>query len=127
MKIASDMRIPVLFGAQHAAAGHAYLDAYLDADLDAYLIEGDAGLDISGYAERFALPAAKFGHLQGCNCCTPRGPAADALSRMFRSRATGAVPFFKRVIVLASPAGEAAVRDAITGDVVTAARFRLPD
>jgi len=36
----------------------------------------------------------------------------------------GAAPFFGRVVVLASPAGEAAVRAALAGDVVARARFR---
>ena len=74
MKIASDMRIPVLFGAQHAATGHAYLDAYRDADLDAYLIEGDAGLDISGYAERFTLPAANSATSRAATAARPVAP-----------------------------------------------------
>jgi hypothetical protein len=115
MKNASDMRIPVLFGDHQAETD------------DAYLEESGSGPLISGYSERFTLPPVKLGHIIGCNCCTPRGPAADALSRMFRARATGAAPFFKRVIVYASPAGEAAIRDAIAGDVVTAARYHLPD
>ena len=108
------MRIPVLFGS-----------ARTEAD-DAYLAEGGAPA-ASGYVERFTLPPAKFGHVQGCTCCTPRGPAAEALARLFRARATGAAPFFKRVIVIASPVGEAAVREAIARDVVTAARFSLTD
>jgi hypothetical protein len=115
MKFASDMRIPVLFGAPEAEVD------------DAYLTEGNAEPVPSGYAESFTLPAAQFGHVIGCTCCTPRGPAADALSRLFRARATGSAPFFKRVIVRASPAGEAAIRAAIAGDILTAARYRPPD
>ena len=107
------MRIPVLFGA-------------VPAETDAvWLVENGAERPVSGYAEHFTLPPAKFGHIIGCNCCTPRGPAADALTRLFRARATGTAPFFKIVIVHASPEGEAALRDAIAGDVVTAARYRL--
>jgi hypothetical protein len=109
------MRIPVLFG-----------DVQAERD-DVYLTEGNAEPVLSGYAERFTLPEAKFGHEIGCNCCTPRGPAADALARLFRARATGTAPFFKRLIVHASPAGEKAIRNAIARDVVTAARYRLPD
>ena len=65
------------------------------------------------------------GHAIGCTCCTPRGPVADALSAMFRARATGKAPFFRRVVVLASPEGEAVVRAAVMHDVVSAARYRL--
>jgi hypothetical protein len=108
----ADLKIPVLFGS---------LQAETD---DAYLAEGDGQPEISGYVERFTLPPARFGHVQGCSCCTPRGPAAEALARMFRARATGAAPFFKRVIVRASPAGEAAIRAAIAADLLTAARYR---
>jgi G3E family GTPase len=79
----------------------------------------------TGYAVRFALGPGQPGHLAGCACCTLRGPAADALTTMFRARATGAAPFFTRVVVLASPDGQAAVRAALTQDVVTRARFRL--
>lgn len=111
MKNTSDMRIPVLFGPQQAG------------NADVYLVEGGSGSELAEPAERFTLPPVKFGHLTGCNCCTPRGPAAAALSRLFRARATGAALFFRRVIVLASPAGEAAIRDAIADDVVTAARY----
>jgi hypothetical protein len=103
-------RIPVLLG------GHAGPE-------DAWLAEAGVELPAPGYAEWFALNSARLGHLAGCRCCTPRRPAADALARMFRARATGVAPFFKRVIVLASPAGEAAVRQALTEDVLTAARY----
>jgi hypothetical protein len=76
----------------------------------------------SGYAVRFALGLP--GHPLACACCTLRGPAADALGRMFRERATGVAPFFSRVVVLASAAGEAAVGEAVEGDVVVRARYR---
>jgi hypothetical protein len=79
----------------------------------------------AGYAVRFALGVGKPGHVAGCACCTLRGPAADALTTMFRARATGMAPLFRRVVVLASAAGEDAVGQALEGDVVTRARFRL--
>jgi hypothetical protein len=105
------MRIPIVMGVEPAPE-------------DAFLVEDGADMPSAGYAVRFALGGVKAGHAFGCVCCTLRGPAADALSRMFRERATGAAPFFRRVVVLASPEGEAAVRDALAADVVTRARFR---
>jgi hypothetical protein len=90
---------------------------------DAFLVEGPFEAPKGAYTQRFALP--KSGHLIGCACCAPRGPASQALAAMFRARATGAAPFFKSVTILASPAGEDAVRAAVAGDVLTAARYRL--
>ncbi len=125
MDSGSDMRIPVLFGAVDTEAAAP--------DRDAWLVEDGAAMPAEGYAARFALPEKKFGaadpgaagpgHAIGCACCTLRGPAADALTRMFRARATGAAPYFKRVRVLASPAGEASVREALENDVVTVSRY----
>ncbi len=105
------MRIPLLFSP--------------DAGADAYLVEGDAAVPPGVYTMRFTLPAGRFGHAAGCNCCTPRGPAADALAAMFRARATGSAPFFKQIAVVASAAGEAAVRAAVEQDVLAGARFRI--
>jgi len=92
---------------------------------DAFLVQDGRNMPDSGYAVRFALAGGKPGHVIGCACCTLRGPAADALGRMFMARARGEAPFFARVIVLASPEGEAAIRDALAQDVVTQARYRL--
>jgi len=94
---------------------------------DAFLVEDGHDMPAAGYAVRFALGTGKPGHLSGCACCTLRGPAADAMTAMFRARATGAAPFFTRVVVLASSSGEAAVRDALETDAVTRARFRLAE
>jgi len=110
MKSHPDIRIPILFDAEPGPD-------------DAVLVEDGQDLPAAGYAVRFAV--AKSGHVFNCACCTQRGPTADALSRMFRERATGAAPFFKRVIILASTEGEAAIRQALATDVVTAARYRL--
>lgn len=92
---------------------------------DAVLVEDGWAMPPAGYAVRFALGVMKSGHFAGCACCNLRGPAADALTAMFRARATGAAPFFKRLVLLASPEGEAAVRAALAEDVVSSARFRL--
>lgn len=87
------------------------------------LVEDDHDMPPAGYAVRFVAP--KFGHQPGCFCCTARGPAANALSALFRGRATGAAPYFSRVIVLASLSGEADIKAALDQDAVTKARFRL--
>jgi hypothetical protein len=108
----ADMRIAVVMGGEPAVG-------------DAFLVEDGFDMPAAGYAVRFALGTGKAGHLVGCACCTLRGPAADALTAMFRARATGVAPFFRRVVVLASPAGEAAVAEALAGDVVVRARFRV--
>jgi len=106
----SDMRIPIVMGAAPEP-------------LDAVLVEDGLASPKAGYAVRFAL--ALPGHVLGCTCCKLRTPVADALARIFRERATGAAPFYHRVVVLASPAGEAAVRTAVAEDVMTHARYRL--
>lgn len=112
MRSGTDMRIPVLFG------GSPEPD-------DAVLVEDGQDIPEHGYTLRFALGApGTAGHVFGCACCTPRGAAADALARLFRARATGAAPYFGRVLVLASPQGEAALRDALAADVLTQARYR---
>ncbi len=90
---------------------------------DVVLAEGDTPVPAGAYVQRFTLPADGLGHVAGCACCAPRGPAAAALGALFRARATGAAPFFGRVVVVATPAGEAAVRAAVAEDVVAAARF----
>ena len=105
------MRIPILFAIPPQSD-------------DAVLVEEGQTTPQEGYAVRFSRPA-RPSHKPGCTCCTARGPVSDALGQLFRARATGAAPFFKRVVVLASPAGEASVREAIAGDVMTAARYRL--
>ncbi len=90
---------------------------------DAVLLETGQTPPAQGYVVGFS--AAKPGHMAGCTCCTPRGPLADALTAMFRARATATAPFFKRVVVIATPAGEAAVRDALATDTLSGARYKL--
>jgi hypothetical protein len=109
----SDDRIPVRFG----AAGPD----------DAALIEGDLAVSPDQPLARFRLIPGRLGHPFGCVCCVPRGPVADALGRLFLARACGEVRWFCAVAVLASPAGEAAVRAALAEDRIVAARFRLDD
>jgi hypothetical protein len=98
---------------------------------DALLIEGDSGVVPPGLpAERFRLAAPVFGkagpHRIGCACCTPRGPVADALARLFLARARGEVGLFGAVLAVpAGAAGAAAIRAVLDTDQVAASRFRL--
>jgi hypothetical protein len=112
MNKTADARIPVVFG------GHPGPD-------DACLVEDGQTRPETGTAIGFALAPPKPGHLAGCACCTPRGPAATALGRLFMARARGEAPFFHRLVIWASPAGEAAIRAALESDAVTQARYRI--
>jgi hypothetical protein len=125
MMDAGDGRIGVRFGAAEDAGPE-----------DALLIEGEA--PVAGIAPRdgdapadrpaiarFTLPIRVPTHPPGCTCCAPRGPVAEALGRLFLARARGEVPWFRSVVAVThSTTGAEAVRAALTGDVVTTARFR---
>jgi len=94
----------------------------------ALLIEGDApapaGVPVARFElARFAL--APGGHPAGCTCCAPRGPAAEALGRLFLERARGGVLFREVIAVVRGPDGAAAVRAAVAADPLVSARFRL--
>ena len=104
-----DARVPVRFGSVADAA-----------EGDAVLIEGDAPAP--------GCPVVRFGttdHPAGCACCVPRSGAAQALSALFLARAKGETPFFRRVLAVAGPNGEAAVRAALQADAMVAGCFRL--
>ena len=89
----------------------------------ALLVEGIGQAPADHPVARFDLPAT--GHVTGCACCLPRGPVAEALSRLFQARARGEVAFFRSVLALpTTPEGAAAIRAALTEDVFVAARFR---
>jgi hypothetical protein len=95
----------------------------------ALLIEDGARAPLAGVpVARFVVPATTRHHF-GCACCLPRGPVAEALGRLFLARARGEAALFDSVVAVThTPAGAAAVRAALGGDVVTRARFRLaPD
>jgi hypothetical protein len=109
----SDDRVPVRFGSGDAAGPDAAL-----------LVEGDAA-PFGHAVARFKLAPGLLGHPFGCACCVPRGPVAESLGRLFLARARGEVAFFRSVVVVATPAGEAAVRAALAEDQVSAGRFRL--
>lgn len=107
-----DARLPVYFAGFSEAPACA-----------AVLAEEGAEVPPGRPVERFH-PIA-LGHPAGCACCGPRSPAAQALSRLFVGRGRGTVPFFSSVLVVAGPAGEHAVLDALTRDAAVAAWFRL--
>ena len=106
----ADDRIPVRFGQPVAD--------------EAALVEGD-GVFPGRPVARFRLAPGLAGHAPGCACCVPRGPVAEALGRLFLTRARGEVGWFRSIAVIATPAGEAAVRAALARDQVSAGRFRL--
>ncbi len=111
---ASDIRIPVYFGALADAAPNTAL-----------LVEGDAPAPAGIAVARF-VPRAMFGHAIGCVCCAPRGPVAEALSRLFLTEARGrGAPLRGVVAVTCSEAGRQAVRLALDADPLSRARFRL--
>ncbi|MFC7473543.1 hypothetical protein ACFQS7_04210 [Dankookia sp. GCM10030260] len=64
-------------------------------------------------------------HAVACSCCSGRSPVAAALDRLFQARVRGQCPWFDRVVALAeTPEARAAIAAALSGDAVTAARFR---
>jgi hypothetical protein len=64
----------------------------------------------------------------GCACCTPRGPVAEALGRLFLARTRGDGAFFRSVVaVVTTSGGRTAVRAALAQDQVCAGRFRLAE
>ena len=105
-----DTRIPVIFGTQPEPNDMVLLE------------EGIAPPEV-GHVHRFA--AALPGHLPGCSCCVARSPAAAALAAAFRARATGTAPYFKRLLVLASPGGRLDIETALAQDILCRARFVL--
>ena len=111
----TDDRVPVQFGpADTAGPG------------DALLVEGEAAVPGGHPVARFRLSPGLPGHGLGCACCTPRGPVAEALGRLFLARARAEAPFFHAVVaVVATPAGEASVRAALAEDQLSAGRFQL--
>lgn len=110
----TDSRIPVHFGALSDAEPGIAL-----------LIEGDTPAPPGAAYARFMV-RSPFGHTTGCTCCAPRGPAAEALTRLFLAGVRGvAGPFRGVVAVASSKAGRRAVRVALDADPLSAARFRL--
>ncbi len=111
--MAGDPRIPVRFGSREEAG-----------DGCALLIEGAPDGPGTGPIAYF-VPGPAAGHPVGCACCVPRRPAAEALTRLFLTHARGGSPLEGVVAVTRTSAGRRAVLDALNGDMVTKARFRL--
>ena len=107
-----DARLPVYFA------------GFSEAPPDASVL-AEEGVEVPPGRPVERFHATTFGHPAGCACCGPRSPAAQALSRLFVGRGRGSVPFFSSVLVVAGPAGERAVLDALTRDAAVAAWFRL--
>jgi hypothetical protein len=111
----TDDRVPVRFGSADTAGPH-----------DALLVEGEALVPAGHAVARFRLSPGLAGHRLGCACCTPRGPVAQALGRLFLARARAEAAFFNAVVaVVATPAGEASVRAALAEDQLSEGRFLL--
>ncbi len=83
----------------------------------------DAGADDAVLSLVAAGPGTL--HAAACLCCRPRGLVATELARLFQARAKGAVPFFRAVVVVVSPGGEAAVRTVIAAEPLVSGRFRM--
>src|SRR4051794_22056487 len=114
MPLLLDARIPVRFGTLQTQVPEA-----------AFLIEGDSPGPLKAPVVRFVL-APDGGHIAGCACCLPRGPAAEALGRLFLARARGEEPSFRLVIAVPiSGRGKAAIRSALEQDRFVSARYRL--
>jgi len=107
-----DARVPVRLGALAEAEPG-----------DALLIEGETE---PGPYPMAHFTAASAAGVPGCACCAPRSSAAFALNTLFQARATGRIPFFRRVLaVTASPEGDMEVWAAVRSDPLISGRFVL--
>ncbi|WP_424810974.1 hypothetical protein [Roseococcus sp. YIM B11640] len=102
---------------------------HLDARIPVFLFPDDGALD-AALAEGKPAAVLRFSagqapHAVACACCEGRGEAAQALDRLFQGRVRGTVPWFNRVLVLDEGCAGEEVRQAVAGDRVAAARYRL--
>jgi len=111
MDTASDLRIAILVGT-------------LPAPGDALLVPLGSRIPAGFYGINVALDAASH-HPLGCACCAQRGAIPAALAAMFRARATGTAPFFKRIIVLAPQSIRPVIEQAVREDIFAASRYRV--
>ena len=88
---------------------------------DALLQEGEAPAGHPLEA-RFTVEQT---HVVGCACCTGRSSAARALSTLFLARARSSGAPFARVAAVATPAGKAAILEALANDVLASQWFRV--
>lgn len=116
-----DARIPLVILSDPAA-----LPAVLTEGRPAALLaEGPAQAPTQGAVAAESFTPAGAVHPAACTCCAGRSPAAAALDRLFQARIRGVTPWFERVVAFpASEAGRAEIAAALSGDAVTAARFR---
>ena len=116
-----DARIPLTIVTSHDGLG-----AALAGGGAALLAEGAAMPPPAGAVA--VQPFDPAIHPAACDCgsCGGRNAAAVALDQLFQARVRGGVPWFTRVVALASgAAAQAMLRQALAEDAVTAARFRM--
>ena len=64
-------------------------------------------------------------HPEGCNCCTPRTQAGQAIARLMLARGRGVGPYFTRILVVTrSQEGRDAVLRALAEDPIAASFCR---
>jgi hypothetical protein len=118
-----DARIPVTLVAEGAA-----LPALLaGGPASALLVEARPDLvGPEGAVTVASFDAAAAPHAAACACCAGQTPVATALDRLFQARVRGACPWFERVVVLVqTPAARDQVTQALAGDRLAQARFRM--
>lgn len=116
-----DARIPLVILADPAALP----GALATGKPTALLAEASPPAPPPGAVAVETFAPAMAAHPAACTCCAGRSPAAAALDRLFQARVRGSVPWFERVVALAATeAGRAEIAAALSGDAVTAARFR---
>lgn len=116
-----DARIPLRLISPHLLGA-----ALRGAPATALLVEG-AELENMAAPAVFQLrfKSGDLRHKLDCNCCAGRGPAAEALDRMFQARIRSQCAWFEQVIgVVQSAEARAEVLDALVQDPLAKARFR---
>lgn len=111
--MSGDGRIPVRLGSPEEAGPDCAL-----------LIEDGPDRPGTGSVAYF-MPGPAAGHPAGCACCASRRPAAEALTRLFLAHVRDGSPLAGVIAVTRTRAGRRAVLDALNGDMLTKARFRL--
>lgn len=116
-----DARIPLLMVADEAALA----TVLATGKPAALLMEAPPMVKPEGAVALASFDLSGPTHAAACACCAGRGPAAQALDRLFQARVRGACAWFERVVALAeTEAARAEIAAALRDDAVTAARFR---